>query len=157
MMMPHTPPAVTPSLVLRQNWETLAWLASQWSKSPDVDACPHTIFIRTLVFKRKLPNLVPLGFEAQTRKLSWWFCGPSHQTTAANFEAQTRKPEWVVLRPKHKNHSHRFWSQTGRNHRPWFWGWTRKSVLLDSLCTMDTAHIITQPLDRLATKYLTCA
>jgi hypothetical protein len=39
-----------------------------------------------------------LGFEAQTKKPSWWFWSPNHQTVAADFEAQTRKPVLVVLR-----------------------------------------------------------
>jgi hypothetical protein len=37
------PPAVTPSSVLRQNWETLNLLVSRWSKPPDVDVHPHTV------------------------------------------------------------------------------------------------------------------
>jgi hypothetical protein len=47
VMMPHAPPAVVPSPVLRQNWETLARLASQRSNPLDVDACAHTIFVRS--------------------------------------------------------------------------------------------------------------
>jgi hypothetical protein len=58
-------------------------------------------------------NHSPLYFGAQTKKLSRWFWGSSHQTTDTGFEAQTRKPEatsfevklWetviVVLRPNH--------------------------------------------------------
>jgi hypothetical protein len=66
--MPHTPPTITPSLVLSQKSETLARLASRWSKPLDVDACPHTIFIRSSVLRRKLTNLLPLGFVVQTKK-----------------------------------------------------------------------------------------
>jgi hypothetical protein len=33
-------------------------------------------------------NLSQLGFEAQTKKPSWWFWGPNHQTGAASFEAK---------------------------------------------------------------------
>jgi hypothetical protein len=29
-----------------------------------------------------------LDFEAQTKKSSWWFWGPNHQTRAAGFEAK---------------------------------------------------------------------
>jgi hypothetical protein len=39
-MMPRAPPAIDPSLVLRQNWETLDRLASRRSKPLDLDACP---------------------------------------------------------------------------------------------------------------------
>jgi hypothetical protein len=38
-------------------------------------------------------NRSPLYFGAQTKKLSQWFWGSSHQTTDTGFEAQTRKPE----------------------------------------------------------------
>jgi hypothetical protein len=34
-----------------------------------------------------------LGFEAQTKKPSWWFWEPNQQIIAVSFEAQTRKPE----------------------------------------------------------------
>jgi hypothetical protein len=43
------------------------------------------------------------GFEAQTKKPSWWFWGPNHQTVAAGFEAQLENPP-----------------------APWFWGSTKK-------------------------------
>jgi hypothetical protein len=67
-MMPRAPPAIAPSPVLRQNWETLAQVISQQSRQSDVDACPHTVFIHSLVLRRKPTNLLPLGFEAQTKK-----------------------------------------------------------------------------------------
>jgi hypothetical protein len=67
-MMPRALPTVAPSPVLRQNWEILAQLASGRTKIPDVDACPHTVFIRSSVLRHKLTNLVPLGLEAQTKK-----------------------------------------------------------------------------------------
>jgi hypothetical protein len=37
-------------------------------------------------------NWSPLGFEAQTKKPSWWFWEPNHKTVANSFEAQTEKP-----------------------------------------------------------------
>jgi hypothetical protein len=74
-MKPHAPPTVTPSPVLGQNWETLARVASQWSKLLGVDACPHTVFIRSSVLRHKSINLLPLGFEVQTKKPSRWFWG----------------------------------------------------------------------------------
>jgi hypothetical protein len=91
-MMPHALPVVTPSPVLRQTCETLARLASQWNKPPDVDACPHTVFIRSLDLRWKPINLLPLSIEAQTKKPSRWFWGPNHQTVDLGFEAQTKKP-----------------------------------------------------------------
>jgi hypothetical protein len=108
-------------------------------------------------FVVQLINHSPLGFEAQTKKLSRWFCGPNHQPAAAGFEAQIGKPERVVLRPNHKNRSHWFWGQTGRNHRLWFWGLTKKPALLISLCTVQTTHSVTWPLNHSATEYPTCA
>jgi hypothetical protein len=66
-------------------------------------------------------NHNPLAFEAQTKKSSWWFCGPNNQTAAAGFEGQPGKPERVVLRPNHKNSSHWFRGQTVRNRRHQFW------------------------------------
>jgi hypothetical protein len=93
MMMPRAPPAVAPSPVLSQNRETLARLALRWSKPPDVNVCPYTIFIRSEVLRRKPTNLLPLSFEAQTKKLLWWFCCPNYQTSGADFEAQTGKPD----------------------------------------------------------------
>jgi hypothetical protein len=100
MMMPPPPSTITPLPVLRQNWKTLARLASRWSKPLDVDVCSHTVFIRWSVLRRKPINLLPLGFEAQTKKPSWWFCGPNHQIVATGFEAKPGNPnEW-------------FWGQT---------------------------------------------
>jgi hypothetical protein len=94
-MMPRAHPAVTPPPVLRKNWETLAQVVSRWSKPPDIDACPQTVFIHLSVLRRKLKSLLPLGFEAQTKKPSWWFCGPNHQTTAAYFRPKPGNPsEW---------------------------------------------------------------
>jgi hypothetical protein len=122
-MMPRSPSAVAPSPVLRQNWKTLARLASWWSKLPDVDACPHIIFICSSVLRHKPTNHSLFGIEAQTKKPSRWFCGPNHQIVAAGFEAQIGKPERVVLRPNHNNRSHRFWGQTRRNRQPWSVSW----------------------------------
>jgi hypothetical protein len=90
-MMPHAPSAIAPLPVLRQNWKTLVLLASRWSKPPDVDACPHTVFIRLSVLRSKPTNLLSLGLEAKTKKPLWWFWGPNHQTIDFGFEAQTKK------------------------------------------------------------------
>jgi hypothetical protein len=109
MMMPRPPPIVAPSLVLRQNWETLAWLASWWSKPLDVYACPHTVLIRSSVLRHKPTNLLPLGFEAQTKSLSRWFWGTNHQTIDLSFEAWNKKLPW------------------------WFWGQTTDKLSLSVL------------------------
>jgi hypothetical protein len=120
--------------VLRLDWKTLAQLASWRSKPPDVDACPHIVFIRSSILSQKPINLLPLSFEAQTKKSLQWFCGPNHHTVTP------------VLRPKPGNLSewfwgqttrtHRFWGQPRRNRQPWFWDWIKKLALLVSLCTV---------------------
>jgi hypothetical protein len=115
-VMPHAPPVVAPLLFLRQNWETLTRLASWWSKPLDVDTCPHTVFIRSSVFKRKPTNLLPLGFEAQTKKPSQWFWGPNHQTINLDFQAQTKKPS------------------------QWFWGQTTDKLSLPVLKLNQKTH-----------------
>jgi hypothetical protein len=43
------------------------------------------------------------------------------------------------------------------NRRPWFYGSTKKHVLLVSTCTVQTANSATQPLDRPATECPTYA
>jgi hypothetical protein len=104
-MMPHAPPIVAPLLVLRQNWETLALPASRRSKPLDFNACPHTIFIRSSVLRRKPTSSSHLvlkvksrnchdDFEAQIKKMSWWFWGPNHQTIVTGFEAKPRNPRF---------------------------------------------------------------
>jgi hypothetical protein len=93
-MMPRAPPTVAPSLVLRQNWETLAWIASWWSKLPNVDACPHTVFIDSSGLRRKPIDLLPLGFEVQTKKPSQWFWGPNHQTVNLAISKQPNGLRW---------------------------------------------------------------
>jgi hypothetical protein len=100
VIMSRAPPAVAPSSVLRHNWKTLAWLTSRWSKPPDVDACPHIVFICSSVLRCKSTNLLPLGFEIQTIKPSQWFWGTNYQTVDLDFDAQTKKlSQW-------------FWNQT---------------------------------------------
>jgi hypothetical protein len=100
-MMPRAPHVVASSPVLRQNWKTLAQLASRRSKPSDVDACPHTIFIGTSVLRRKPTNLVPLGFENQR----------NHR---GGFVSQITKPQLSVLRTKMGNPSEWFWGQNTR-------------------------------------------
>jgi hypothetical protein len=97
------------------------------------------------------------------------FCGTTEKPKPAWFWGPNQGTVPVILRPKSANHScwfwgpnwetwsQQFWSQTRRNHQAWFWGQTKKPTLLVSLCTMQTAHSITWPLDRLVTEYPTCA
>jgi hypothetical protein len=75
---------------MMQKW-VLHELASQWSMSSNVNVCPHTIFSRSSVLRYKPTNLLPLGFEVQTKKHSQWFWGLNHQTIDLSFEAQTKK------------------------------------------------------------------
>jgi hypothetical protein len=101
-MVPWAPLVVTPPPVLRSDWETLALLASTRSKSLDLNACPTSS--PSCWFLAQQTNRNPLGFEAQTKKLVWWFWGPNHQIIAAGFEAQTGKPSTtLILRLKQKN------------------------------------------------------
>jgi hypothetical protein len=84
------------------------------------------------------------------------------------FWAQITKPELPILRHKQKNSSHRFWGQTEENrlsgfeakpptnHRPWFWGSTKKPTFLISTCTLQTVYCATRLLDHPATEYPTC-
>jgi hypothetical protein len=41
-----------------------------------------------------------LDFEAQTKKLLWWFWGTNHQIGAADFEAQAEKPITIGFEAK---------------------------------------------------------
>jgi hypothetical protein len=92
VMMPHASPTIAPLPVLWQKSETLARLASRRSNPSDVDACPDTIFICSSVLRHKPINLLPLGFEAQTKKQSKWFWGQT-----------TDKPSPPILRLNQKN------------------------------------------------------
>jgi hypothetical protein len=62
-----------------------------WSKLPDVDACPHTIFIYSSVLRRKSTNLLPLVLRLKLR---------NHHD---DFAAQITKSLPLVLRPKPGN------------------------------------------------------
>jgi hypothetical protein len=91
MMVTRAPPAVAPPPVLRPDWKTLIRLASTRSKLLDLDACP-TLSSSSVSFMVQPINRSPLGFDAHTKKPSWWFWGPNHPTVAAGFEDQIRKP-----------------------------------------------------------------
>jgi hypothetical protein len=48
----------------------------------------------------QLTNRSPLGFKAQTKIPSRWFCGLNHQIAAAGFEALTGKPSTTCFEAK---------------------------------------------------------
>jgi hypothetical protein len=67
--------------------------------------------------------------------------------------------QWVLAdnKPKSRNHRSGVEDKPLTNRRHWFWGYTWKpTLLISSTCTMRIAHGVTQPLDHLATEYLTC-
>jgi hypothetical protein len=137
-MVPCASPAVAHSPVLRPDWETLAQLASTWSKPLYLNACP-TLTHPSVGFVMQPTNWILLNFEAQTKKPLRWFWGSNHQTVAAIlktkpknppppwFWGSTKKPSPPVLMPNQRNSRCRFWGQTGENHRPWFWGQSREN------------------------------
>jgi hypothetical protein len=108
VMMPREPPAVAPPPVLRQNWKTLAQLASRRSKPPDVDAYPHTVFIRSSILRHKPTNLLPLILRSKLRN------------RRGDFEAEITKLSTLVLRPKLRNCCNCFEAKPLTNHRYWF-------------------------------------
>jgi hypothetical protein len=67
----------------------------------------------------------------------------------------TNRPSGFEAKPL-INHSSGFEAKPLTNRRLWFWGSTKKPTLLISLCTVQTTHSVTGPLDRPATKYTTC-
>jgi hypothetical protein len=114
----------------------LAWLPSWWSKPPDVDVCPRTVFIWSSVLTCKPTNILPHGFEAQTKKSSWWFCASNHQTTDLGFEAQTSKPsQW-------------FWGQTTDKMSPSVLRLNRKTHTSHLHHVYDVDRIRHQPASR---------
>jgi hypothetical protein len=97
------------------------------------------------------------------------FWGPNRETLHhLGFEAQPRDPP-PILRPNQEKTFHQFWGQTGENRpsgfdakpltnrRSWFWGSTKKHMLLVSICIVQTTHSVTQPPDRPAIEYPTYA
>jgi hypothetical protein len=83
------------------NWETLARLASRWSKLLDFFVCPAPFS--------------SCRFCGATDKPSpAWFWGPNHETVA------------IILRHKSPNRSYQFWVPNQGTRRPWFWGSIKK-------------------------------
>jgi hypothetical protein len=124
-MVPHAPPIVASPPIFRPDWETLVILASTPSKLLDLNACPAPTSLRQFCGATDKPK--PAWFWGQTKKPSWWFWGPNHQTRAAGFEAQTRKPSTTLVLRLNQKTDHLFWGQTGRNRHHQFWGQTREN------------------------------
>jgi hypothetical protein len=103
VMMSCAPPVVAPSLVLSQNLKTLAWLASRWNNPLDVDAWPHTVFIRSSVLIHKPTNLLHLVLIHKPTNLLHLVLRPKPKNHHGDFEAQITKPSTLVLRPKPRN------------------------------------------------------
>jgi hypothetical protein len=171
-MMPRAPPAVAPPLVLRPDWETLAILASTWSKSLDLDMCPtlsHSPVLwrnqqtETYLILKLKPRNHRGDFDTKSPNCSCQFWGPNWETLHHRL---TKKPSPSFLGQTRENYRHQFWSQIGRNrhsdfevklltnHKPWFLCSTKKPALLVFTCTLQTAYGVTQPLDRPDTEYL---
>jgi hypothetical protein len=127
MMMSHAPPAVAPMPVLMSDWEILVRLAFKRSKPPDLDTCPAPSSLRHFVVQLTNRNL--LSFEAQTKKLSWWFWVSNHHTGAVGFEAQTEKPVPLVLRSNRRKSSPPVLRPNRRIPSEWFWGKTTNKLL----------------------------
>jgi hypothetical protein len=91
MMVPHAAPVVMPSSVLRQTGKSYPDLLSR-EASREISMRAPCHLHPPIGFQAQPINHHPLGFVVQTKKPSWWFWGPNHQTVAADFEAQTGKP-----------------------------------------------------------------
>jgi hypothetical protein len=159
-MVPRAPPIVTSPPVLKSDWETLARLAYRWSKPSNLNTCPT-------------PSSLYQFCGATDKLKSAWFWGIKQETVA------------LILRSKLPNRSCRFWcpnrvwcrtrenrhggfetkplincpsgfeTKPLTNHRPWFWGSTKKHTLLIFTCTVQTAHSGTRLLNHSATEYPT--
>jgi hypothetical protein len=102
---------------------------SRRSKPSDLDVCP------TL-------NHSLIGFVTQPINRSLLDFEPKPRNCRGDFEAKITKSELPILRPKPENR------------RPWFRGSTKKLALLDSICTVQTAHDVTRPSDPLSTGHV---
>jgi hypothetical protein len=134
-------------------------------------------------FEAKSAETIATGFEAKPLKtVATGFETKPLETVAAGFEAKPLetvitgfevklvKTVWVVLRPNHSQTvAIGFEAQTDVKPFEWFWGQTthksstlvlrlnQETCALVSMCTVQTVHGVTRPLDHRATEYLTCA
>jgi hypothetical protein len=112
----------------------------------------------TTSFEAKSGETINIGFEAKLEK-----------TVTTSFEAKSEKTVLVIFRPNPltncpsgfeakllTNHPNGFETKPLTNYRPWFWGSTKKIMLLVFLCMLQTTHNITWPPNCLTTKYPTC-
>jgi hypothetical protein len=168
-MMSCAPPVVAPPLVVRSDCENLARLASRWSKPSDLDTCPTSSFLHQ--FCGATDKLKPAWFWGPNKEIvtvilrlkssnhSCQFWGPNRETVTLGFDAKSRKlsppGETVppVLMSNREKPSDWFWGQITHKPSPWFWGSIKKSVLLISMCTVQTAHSVTRPLNHPTTEY----
>jgi hypothetical protein len=97
-MVPHAPPTIGHPSILRSDWKTLTWLASSWSKPPDLDPCPTSSSLHR-------------------------FCGATDKANPAWFWVPNQEIVTVILRPKSSNNSCRFWDQ---NRETWATGFEVK-------------------------------
>jgi hypothetical protein len=97
-MMPRAPPIVTPPSVLRLDWETLARLASTWSKLLDLNVCPtSTSLCRFCGVTNKLKPAWFWGINQETVAV---ILRPKSPNRSCGFEVQIEKPSTLVLRLK---------------------------------------------------------
>jgi hypothetical protein len=118
-------------------------LASTWSKPLDLDACLTLISLRRF-------------YDATDKSKLTWFWSLNQETITVILRHKSPNRSCWFWGPNQETRRHQFWGQTGRNRRPWFWGQTKKHGLIVSSCMVQTAHNITQPLDRPSTEYLSC-
>jgi hypothetical protein len=113
----------------------------------------------TTGFEAKSEEIIATSFEAKQEKtVATDFETKPAKTVAVGFEA---KPLEIVAtgfetKPA-KTCPSGFEVNPLTNHRPWFWGSTKKPVLLVSMCQVRTTHGAARPLDHPATEYPTCA
>jgi hypothetical protein len=119
---------------------------------------PHAVFILSLVLWRIQQTIALLvlrlkpknrhsDFEVQITKQLTFVLGPENQKThPSGFDAKplTNRPSSFEAKPL-------------TNRQPLFWGSTKKSTLLVSICMVQTAHSVTRPPDHPITEYPTCA
>jgi hypothetical protein len=114
--------------------------------------------IVTVILRPKSPNQSCQfwGPNWETRSHRFW--GKTRRTRHHRFWGQTRsnRPRGFEAKPM-TNHPNGFKAKPLTNRRPWFWGSTKKHTLLVFMCTVQTTHGVTRPLDHPATEYLTSA
>jgi hypothetical protein len=117
-MMPHAWSIVTPLPVWRQNWKTLAWLASHQSNyqmSMHV-LTPYSSAHRFWDTNRQTSSNMILRHKSRNRR--------------GDFEAQITKLSTLVLRLKPRNRRSGFKAKLLTNRWPWFWGPNQEIIVV---------------------------